>query len=87
MSEYYVTIDTVEEDGMEWNSLLRLVVAGKEYLISAVTVEKLGKPNDRLWVEWSKLECDTVSTIEENRGVFFVGKVKLCTATDVRENK
>ena len=87
MSEYYVTIDTAEEDGTEWNHLLRLVVRGKEYLISATTPSALGREGDRVWLKWSRLECDNVTTIEENRGVFFTGKVKICTAFDVEESK
>jgi hypothetical protein len=84
--EYYVTIDTVEEDGPEWNHLLKMVVRGKEYLISATASSALGQKGSRLWVVWSALECDKVITMEEAPGQFVTGQIFLCTATDVRDN-
>ncbi len=83
--EYYVYIDTAEQDGSEWNHLLRLVVKGKEYLISATTPLVLGQVGSRLWVTWSELECHKVTTVEEVPGRFVTGKVNLCTAFDVRK--
>jgi hypothetical protein len=84
--EYYVTIDTAEEDGSEWNHLLKMVVRGKEYLISATAPTQLGHAGDRIWVTWSRLECDNVTTIEQVGDRFVSGKVNLCTATNVRDN-
>jgi hypothetical protein len=83
--EYYVYIDTAEQDGSEWNHLLRLVVKGKEYLISATAPSALGQGGDRRWVTWSELECHKVTTVEEVPGRFVTGKVNLCTAFDVRK--
>jgi len=85
MSEYYVTVDTVEQDGSEYNHLLRMIVRGQEYLVSATTPTALGRGGDRLWLTWSELECHKVTTIEEAPGKFVTGRVKLCTAFDVRK--
>lgn len=83
--EYYVYIDTVEQDGQAVNHLLRLMVKGKEYLISAVTKKPLGSNGDRVWVTWRDLDCDTVHTLEQSGARIIIGQVKLCTATDVRK--
>jgi len=84
MSEQYVTVDTVEQDGQEYNHLLRLVVHGREYLISATTPSALGQEGSRVWVTWSELECHKVTTVEEAPGRFVPGSAFLCTAFDVR---
>lgn len=85
MSEYYVYIDTVEQDGSAYNHLLRMVVKGKEYLISATTRHPLGPPEGKIWVTWHDLDCDTVHTIEQVGARVMAGQVKLCTATDARK--
>jgi hypothetical protein len=85
MSEYYVTVDTVEQDGLEWNHLLRLVIRGQEYLISATAPTALGQEGNRLWLTWSELECNKVTTIEAVGDMFVTGQLFLCTATDVRK--
>lgn len=82
--EYYVYIDTVEEDGAEWNHLLRMNIRGKEYLISATTPSALGQGGSRLWVAWSALECHKVTTLEQAGDRLVTGKVSLCTAFNVR---
>ena len=85
MSEYYVYIDTVEQDGLAYNHLLRLMVKGKEYLISAVTKKPLGSNGDRTWVTWRDLDCDTVHTLEQAGARIVTGQVKLCTAHEVKK--
>lgn len=86
ISEYYVTVDTVEEDGTEWNHLLKMVLHGKEYLISTTTTAPLGQVGTHLWVRWTRLVCDNVTTLEQRHGYLVSGRVKLCTAFDVEEN-
>jgi hypothetical protein len=82
--EYYAIIDTVEQDDSGWNHLLRLVIRGQEYLISATAPSALGQDGDRLWVTWSALECHKVTTVEAIGDRFVPGSVFLCTAFDVR---
>lgn len=83
--EYYVYVDTIEQDGQAVNHLLRLVVKGKEYLISATTRSSLGAAGSRTWVTWRDLDCDTVHTLEQAGARIVTGQVKLCTATDARK--
>jgi len=85
MSEYYVYIDTVEQDGQAVNHLLRLVVKGKEYLISATTRSPLGTAGGRVWVTWRDLDCDTVHTLEQSGARIVTGQVKLCTAYEAKK--
>jgi len=85
MSEYYVYVDTVEQDGFAYNHLLRLMVKGKEYLISAVTRSPLGTAGGRVWVTWRDLDCDTVHTLEQTGTRIVTGQVKLCTAYEVKK--
>lgn len=85
MSEYYVYVDTVEQDGSAYNHLLRMQVKGKEYLISAVTRQPLGTAGGRAWVTWRDLDCDTVHTLEQSGARLISGQVKVCTAFDVRK--
>lgn len=85
MSEYYVYVDTVEQDGFAYNHLLRLMVKGKEYLISAVTRSPLGTAGGRVWVTWRDLDCDTVHTLEQSGARIVTGQVKLCTAYEVKK--
>lgn len=82
--EHYVYIDTVEQDGSEYNHLLRMIVRGQEYLVSATAPTALGQGGDRIWVVWSALECHKVTTVEQAGDRFVSGQVFLCTATDVR---
>jgi hypothetical protein len=84
MSEHYVYVDTAEQDGSECNHLLRMIVRGKEYLISATAPTALGQEGSRVWVTWSEMECHKVITMEEAPGQFVTGQIFLCTATNVR---
>lgn len=86
MSEYYVIVDTVEQDGHEWNHLLTMVVKGQEYLVSATTDHRLGGEGSRLWVSWSELSCHTITTIEDINGRIVSGSVNLCTAYGIGES-
>lgn len=83
MSEYYVYIDTVEQDEQAVNHLLRMQVKGKEYLISATTRSPLGTAGGRVWVTWRDLDCDTVHTLEQSGARLISGQVKICTAFGV----
>jgi hypothetical protein len=83
--EYYVQVDTIEQDGSAYNHLLRMVVKGKEYLISATTRHPLGSPGGRVWVTWRDLDCDTVHTLEQGGARIVTGQIKLCTAYGVEK--
>ena len=85
MTEYYVQVDIVEQDGQAYNHLLRLQIKGKEYLISATTRQPLGSAGGRVWVTWRDLDCDTVHTVEQVGTRLVTGQVKLCTAVDARK--
>lgn len=85
MSEYYVYVDTVEQDGPAYNHLLRMVVRGKEYLISATTRKPLGNNGDRIWVTWRDLDCELVHTLEQASSRIITGQVQLCTAYEVKK--
>ncbi len=82
--EYYVKIDAVEEDGKEYNHLFHMVYHGKEYFIAWSGDSKIGQEGEKVWLSWSKLECDTVHTVESINGNLVSGTVRLCSAHDVK---
>lgn len=77
--EYYVHIDTVEQDGEDYNHLFHMQIRGEEYLVSATSRVQLGLPGMRVWLTWRGMECDLVHTVEQVGQTFISGQVRLCT--------
>lgn len=79
MSEYYVQVDTVEQDGDDYNHLFHMQYHGSEYLISGTARVPLGLPGMKVWLTWPRMTCDVVHTVEQVGQRFVAGQVRLCS--------